>query len=107
MGSISTDEFFNNEDNKKFIKKLQEELTEMVLQEMKKYGKNPSEIILDDEDLQKLLKISKRTASSLREEGLINYSQPVPKGKVYYTFQDVLDYIASGRVERIMNKRKF
>jgi hypothetical protein len=65
------------------------------------------EIILDDFDLQKILNVSKRYLASLREQGLIEYSQPIANGKVFYTYQGVLNFIASGKVPTIEHKRKF
>jgi hypothetical protein len=65
------------------------------------------EIILDDVDLQKILNVSKRYLASLREQGLIEYSQPIANGKVFYTYQAVLNFISSGKVPTIEQKRKF
>ena len=64
------------------------------------------EIILDDWELRLYLNISKRTSANQRAKGLIEYSQPVPKGKVYYTLQNIVDFIASGRKPTISSKRK-
>ena len=60
--------------------------------------KNPKEIIYDNADTMKLLKVSRRTLQSWRTEGLISFSQI--GSKLYYTQQDISDF-----VERHYNKR--
>jgi hypothetical protein len=45
--------------------------------------------------------------ASLREQNLIEYSQPIENGKVFYTYKSVLDFIASGVRPTISKKRKF
>lgn len=56
-----------------------------------------NEVVLDDIQLQEKLQISKRTTASMRDERLIGYSKP--SGKVYYTLQDLLDYVKRNRIE--------
>jgi hypothetical protein len=66
-----------------------------------------SEIILDDVQVQEILHVSKRYMASLREQKLIEFSQPIENGKVFYTYKAVLDFIASGVRPTISQKRKF
>lgn len=51
------------------------------------------EQLLDDVDLQNLLKVSKRTTAMYRAEGLISYSQIKDRGKIYYRLSDILKAI--------------
>ncbi len=107
MSSISKEDFNGINDPTEELKKIAEEFKKTILQEFINPNRPASEVILDDVDLQKILKVSRRQTASLREQKIINYSQPIPKGKIFYTLQDVLDFINRGRVESIFNQRKF
>ncbi|CAN5455620.1 hypothetical protein BH11BAC3_BH11BAC3_07390 [soil metagenome] len=56
-----------------------------------------SEIILDDVDLCKTLKIGKRTSATIRANRDITYHKC--GGKILYKLSDVLDYINRNKVE--------
>jgi len=64
----------------------------------------PEEVILDDQDVQNFLKMSRRQTANIREAGLINYSKPC--GKIYYTYKDVLDYANRNRAESNESKKE-
>ena len=49
--------------------------------------KNPKEIFLDNADFIQLMKISKRTAQTWRDEGKVSFSQV--GSKIYYLLSDV------------------
>lgn len=57
--------------------------------------KTPQDIILDNNEFQKLMKISKRTAQAWRDEGIITFTQV--GSKIYYRMSDI---------ERLMEKNK-
>ena len=82
---------------------LEEYLREILLK-IEEAKRPAEEIILDDIDLQKLLKCSKRKNAQLREQRAIPYSKI--GGKVYYTLADVLRYIERNRVPSIEESLK-
>ena len=49
--------------------------------------KTPQDIILDNNEFQKLMKISKRTAQAWRDEGIITFTQV--GSKIYYRMSDI------------------
>ena len=58
--------------------------------------KTPQDIILDNNEFQKLMKISKRTAQAWRDEGIITFTQV--GSKIYYRMSDI---------EKLMEKKRF
>lgn len=66
------------------IEKRLEELTKLVT---KKQEKVFDKIIIDNDEFQRLFKISPGTASNWREKGLIAYSQI--NNKIVYKIQDI------------------
>lgn len=73
-----------------------EEITRQIKYEISQAQRPPDQIILDDIDLCKMLKICKRTAAMLRSTKQIAYHKC---GKNFYKLSDVLDYIDRNRVE--------
>lgn len=57
----------------------------------------PEQVILDDADLQQILKISKRSAAELRATRQITYSKPC--GKIYYKLSDILKFVEKNRTD--------
>lgn len=49
--------------------------------------KAPQETFLDNQEFLKLMKISKRTAQTWRDEGMVSFSQI--NSKIYYKMKDV------------------
>ncbi len=78
------------------IRILLEELRQLKNQEL-------SRLVLDDNDLVQILKVSKRTLATYRTEGLINYAKV--SGRIYYTWQDVQDFIDNHRIENNRHER--
>jgi hypothetical protein len=56
-----------------------------------KKQKPPEQQILGDEERLSVLKCSKRTLATYRDEGLLLYSKI--RGKIYYKLSDVLDML--------------
>ncbi len=54
---------------------------------------NPENVIYDNADALKLLKVSRRTLQSWRTDGLISFSQV--GSKLYYTQKDISEFIES------------
>lgn len=53
--------------------------------------KNPKEIFVDNQEFIKLMNISKRTAQTWRDEGIIGFSQI--GHKIYYRMSDIHDLL--------------
>ncbi len=66
------------------IEKSLEELTKLVT---KKQEKVFDKVIIDNDEFQRLFKISPGTAANWREQGLIAYSQI--KNKIVYRIEDI------------------
>ncbi|RPD43683.1 helix-turn-helix domain-containing protein [Paracnuella aquatica] len=78
------------------------EFISVLRYEVQQAQRPASEIILDDPDLQKMLKVSKRTTANYRAQGHIAYSHI--GGKVVYFLSDVLDAIKSNRIAPIQSR---
>ena len=80
------------------------EITELFRAELRQLQRPANEIVLDDTDVQKILKISKRKVQYLKAQGTLTYSQVGARS--YYLLSDVLALIYSNRNECIQNKNK-
>jgi hypothetical protein len=60
---------------------------EEIKAKLDKPSKNPEEIFIDNQEFLLLMKISKRTAQTWRDEGKISFSQV--GNKIYYKVSDV------------------
>ncbi len=60
---------------------------EEIKSKLDKQNKNPDEIFLDNQEFLLMMKISKRTAQTWRDEGKISFSQV--GNKIYYKLVDV------------------
>jgi hypothetical protein len=69
------------------LKKISDRLEFLIKQNEFKNKISPEYVILDNSDILKLFKISAKTASNWREEGILPYSHI--KGKIYYKLKDV------------------
>jgi hypothetical protein len=69
------------------LKRIQDRLEYLIKQQLFKDKQDPNYIILDNSDILQLFKISTKTASNWREEGLLPFSQI--KGKIYYKLSDM------------------
>jgi hypothetical protein len=78
------------------------ELIKVFRYEVQQAQRPASEWIIDDSDLQKLLKVSKRTTANYRAHGLITYSHL--GGKVVYLYSDVLDAINRNKIPAIQEQ---
>jgi hypothetical protein len=75
---------------------------EQLLPVIERLNRPPEQVLLDDVELRKLLKVSKRTTAYLREKGLITYSKL--GGKIYYLYSDVLEMISRHQIRCIRSK---
>jgi hypothetical protein len=60
---------------------------EEIKAKLDKQNKNPEEIFIDNQEFLLMMKISKRTAQTWRDEGKISFSQV--GNKIYYKLADV------------------
>lgn len=60
---------------------------EEIKAKLDKQNKNPEEIFIDNQEFLLMMKISKRTAQTWRDEGKISFSQV--GNKIYYKLSDV------------------
>ena len=65
--------------------------------------KEPKDVFLDNQDFLQLMNISKRTAQSWRDEGIISFSQV--GSKIYYRMSDVQKLLDSNYTQA-SKKRK-
>ena len=59
---------------------------------IEKSNRPAEEVILDDLDIQTLLKVSRRTTLNYRKSGLLPYHQ-INKGKIFYILSEVITAI--------------
>tara|TARA_R110001592_G_C13170288_1_gene749767 strand:+ start:2848 stop:3132 length:285 start_codon:yes stop_codon:yes gene_type:complete len=69
------------------LKSISDRLDTLIKKQSFKEKQDPNYIILDNADILQLFKISSKTASNWREEGLLPFSQI--KGKIYYKLSDM------------------
>jgi hypothetical protein len=83
------------------------ELLQLILAiryEMENAQRPANECLIDDVDLQMMLKVSKRTTANYRADQLIAYSRL--SGKVFYLWSDVLEALQRNRVPAIQDQLK-
>lgn len=102
MGFTPQDPDFENrkknlEDKNSLRNQIRQEIIEELFNQLLFATLTPSQKIMDDLDMQKVLRISKRKLDYLRAKNLISYSQAIPNGQVLYTLQDALDFINKHR----------
>jgi len=73
------------------LKKISERLEYLIKHQEFKNKMNPNYVLLDNADIQRLFKISPKTATNWREEKILAYSQV--KGKIYYKLSDMYKLI--------------
>ena len=59
---------------------------------IEKSNRPAEEVILDDLDIQTLLKVSRRTSLNYRKSGVLPYHQ-INKGKIFYVLLEVISAI--------------
>lgn len=75
------------------LDKINNKLDLLLKRQLLKQKQDPNYIILDNADIMHLFKISPKTASNWREEGILPYSHI--KGKIYYKLKDIHKLIDS------------
>ncbi len=85
------------------------ELKEFILilrHEVQQAQRPADEIILDDNDVLKMLKISKRKLQYMKSDGSIPFHTPTGGVRTYYLLSDILEWVKNSRTESISNNRK-
>lgn len=77
------------------------EISEIFRHELNEVRRPAEEVILNDAELCRMLKISKRTSATWRANGIIAYHKV--GGIVFYVYADVLEMIKSNRIESIQD----
>jgi hypothetical protein len=86
--------FRNNPDLREFIQALKYEILESL--------RPPDQQVIDDVDLRKMLKISKRTAANYRAQGLLDHYRL--GGKILYKLSDVFSAMEKNKIPGISSK---
>lgn len=79
----------------------------LVRYEIQKAQRPPHEIIYDDEDVMRILKISKRNLQYLKANGVIPFHYFEPEGtRTYYLLSDILQILKENRVEAFFKDKR-
>lgn len=70
------------------LEKIQERLSKMLLLLEARQLSNPEQVFFDNQEFIQVMNISKRTAQSWRDTGMIAFSQV--GSKIYYHLSDIL-----------------
>jgi hypothetical protein len=81
------------------------QLVEIFRYEMQHAQRPKEELLLDDVDLQKMLKVSRRTTANYRAQGLLTYY--TIGGKIFYKWGEVLRDLEKNKVPSVSSKLKF
>lgn len=92
----NTEEFFRAPAWEDLIKKIREEVLQL--------HRPADEVILDEVDFCSLLKISKRTAATLRAKKVVPYYKL--RGKLLYKLSDVLTTIEQNKIDSYTSKSR-
>jgi hypothetical protein len=84
------------------------DLLNLIRYEIQQTQRPAIEIILDDEDVMKRLKISKRKLQYLKSGRTIPFHTIESGGtRTYYLLSDILDLLKSNRIETVQQTLKF
>ncbi|TXD56914.1 helix-turn-helix domain-containing protein [Polaribacter sp. IC066] len=67
-------------------------------------SKTPTDTFLDNQEFLQLMNISKRTAQTWRDEGIVSFSQI--GSKIYYRMSDVKNLLDKNRKAAFSNKKR-
>jgi hypothetical protein len=83
------------------------EFLRLMRSEVQNSQRPANEIIYGDQDVMRMLKISKRKLDYMKANREIPFHQPRPHSSCYYVLSDILEWLKRSRVESIDNERKF
>jgi hypothetical protein len=76
---------------------------EDIQRQLKAKEKEPKDIWIDNTDLAKMLKVTKRTIQNYRDNGIISFSQV--GSKLYYRLSDVEDMLLKHHIKAFKQLR--
>ena len=77
---------------------------EAIKSSLEENHKSPEETFLDNQEFLQLMNISKRTAQTWRDEGIVSFSQI--GSKIYYQMSDVQKLLNKNYKESFSKKRR-
>lgn len=83
------------------------ELKELIFifrNEVQKAQRPANEVVLTDQDVMRMLRISERKLDSMKAKRIIPFSQPIPRSSCYYLLSDILMWINNSRIESLENE---
>jgi hypothetical protein len=95
---FDTESSHRSSDTKEFLRILRHEIQQAQ--------RPANEIILDDEDVMRILKISKRKLQYLKAGLIIPHHRPDEGTRTYYLLSDILGWLNKSRIESISNNLK-
>lgn len=81
-----------------------QEFMRMIRTEFANAKRPADQVIMDESDFIRTLKISKRQAAKIRAEGGITFSKV--GAKIYYKYSDVLEYVERFEVKSIYSNNR-
>ena len=82
------------------------EFLRILRHEIQQAQRPASEIVLDDQQVIEILKISKRKLQYMKSQKAIPYHTPKSGNRTYYLLSDILDWLKKHRVENISSQLK-
>jgi predicted DNA-binding transcriptional regulator AlpA len=82
------------------------EFIRLLRHEFRQAQRPADQVVLDDQDVMKMLKISKRKLQYMRANREIPYHLPISGVRSYYLLSDILHWLKKSRVESIANPKK-
>ena len=77
----------------------------LLRHEIQRAQRPPEEVVLDDEDVMRILKISKRKLQYLKSGLHIPFHTPPAGVRTYYLLSDILSWLKDSRTESLSNNR--
>lgn len=85
------------------VQEIKKRLDEISFELKNKQRTEPDQIWYDNQEFLQLMNISKRTAQTWRDEGIISYSQV--GSKIYYRMSDVQKLLDSNYNQALKNRQ--
>lgn len=83
------------------------ELLRVIRYEIQQAQRPPNQVVLDDEDVMRILKISKRTLQYMKSNGVITIRKfDLNSPRTYYYLSDILEILEKNSFQAISNQRR-
>ena len=80
------------------------EFVGILRHEIQQAQRPATEIILDDEKVMQILRISKRKLQYMKSKRQITFHTPISGNRTYYLLSDILKWMSDNRVESLLEK---